>query len=29
MLVVQTGWNGVKREDGDHKKNIAMLINLF
>jgi hypothetical protein len=29
MAVVETGWDGVRREDDDHKENIGMLINLF
>jgi hypothetical protein len=26
MVVVETGGDGVRREDGDHKENIGMLI---
>jgi hypothetical protein len=29
MMVVETGWDGVRRKDDDHKENIGMLINLF
>jgi hypothetical protein len=29
MVVVETGWDGVRREDEDHMDNIGMLINLF
>jgi hypothetical protein len=27
MVVVETGCDGVRREDDDHKENIGMLIN--
>jgi hypothetical protein len=29
MVVAETGWDGVKREDDDHEENIGVLINLF
>jgi hypothetical protein len=29
MVAVETGWDGVRREDDDRKENIAMLINLI
>jgi hypothetical protein len=29
MAVVETGWDGVSRQDDDHKENTGMLINLF
>jgi hypothetical protein len=29
MVVVETSWDGVRREGEDHKENIGMLINLF
>jgi hypothetical protein len=29
MVVVETGWDSMIREDDDHKESIGMLINLF
>jgi hypothetical protein len=29
MVVVETGSEGVRRQDEDHKKNIGMLTDLF
>jgi hypothetical protein len=29
MAVVETGWDGVRREDADHKEDIGMLINVI
>jgi hypothetical protein len=29
MMVDETDWAGVRRENNDHKENIGMLINLF
>jgi hypothetical protein len=29
MVAVETGWDGVRREDDDRKENIGILINLF
>jgi hypothetical protein len=29
MVVVETGWDSVRREDNEQKENIGKLINLF
>jgi hypothetical protein len=29
MVLLETGWDGVRRQDDDRKENIGMLINLL
>jgi hypothetical protein len=29
MVLVETGWDGVRRVDDDHKEKIGMLINVL